>query len=527
MNRKTRKNLRITTIILSVAMITLLSSCDFLTTLVGANISPVADAGEDQTVELGLIVELDGGNSSDADGDNIEYLWELVSFPTASALRSDSITGQANVRASFSPDVVGIYDVRLLVSDRFDTVTDSVRITVVEGTSSNLVSITDSSHPEGATDASVSGTLIFYFSENMTWSSFENQVFISREGDTTEYIATATGNDPNLQAIGFLVPANQRTADNKLYGNEQYTVRFATGIRNAAGDNISEEIIHSFTTFEYGQVYDDSAFMDGDTWGLVYHEASNSLFYDGENVGTPVVRRLDLDTLSPTTELTYTGGQVMYGGVDLYGDTLYVNRTYDSQVAVHPINPDGTLAAAAATYSATTLAAPADSLSEVIDTAVIGSSLYFTTGNFHGGSSFTDIIQYDGTSWSVFRDASVQGFDFDEDAHIVAVDNASGADFIYLASPSADTLYRFSTAGDNLSIDFQVGWNSDLAVDSDGNLFVIGSDGGIYKFDAALNLISQREGLGAGRLAVRDLAVGERVYFLEYRDPAVIEYVDF
>jgi len=44
----------------------------------GANTPPVADAGEDQTVEPGALVSLDGSGSFDPDDQPLEYLWEMI-----------------------------------------------------------------------------------------------------------------------------------------------------------------------------------------------------------------------------------------------------------------------------------------------------------------------------------------------------------------------------------------------------------------------------------------------------------------
>ena len=92
----------------------------------GSNTIPVADAGDDQIVYLPAIVTLNGNRSSDGDGEQLTYSWNLLSGPKAVTL-SDA----ANKSPTWTPDTPGIYTFRLTVSDGKDTsISDSVHITV-------------------------------------------------------------------------------------------------------------------------------------------------------------------------------------------------------------------------------------------------------------------------------------------------------------------------------------------------------------------------------------------------------------
>ncbi len=92
----------------------------------GSNTIPVADAGDDQIVYLPAAVTLNGNRSSDGDGEQLTYIWNLLSGPKAVTL-SDA----ANKSPTWTPDTPGIYTFSLTVSDGKDTsISDNVNITV-------------------------------------------------------------------------------------------------------------------------------------------------------------------------------------------------------------------------------------------------------------------------------------------------------------------------------------------------------------------------------------------------------------
>jgi hypothetical protein len=93
------------------------------------NLPPTADAGADQTVNVGDVVQLDGSSSSDPDGDPLSYSWSFISRPTGSAA---VLSDPDIVNPTFVADVAGDYVLELTVEDgRGGTDSDQVTITAV------------------------------------------------------------------------------------------------------------------------------------------------------------------------------------------------------------------------------------------------------------------------------------------------------------------------------------------------------------------------------------------------------------
>ena len=78
------------------------------------NSVPTANAGPDQSSEVGLLITLDGTGSSDPDGDTITYAWEFESKPSDSQV---SLSDGSAQNPTFTADVIGDYVVNLVVSD--------------------------------------------------------------------------------------------------------------------------------------------------------------------------------------------------------------------------------------------------------------------------------------------------------------------------------------------------------------------------------------------------------------------------
>lgn len=90
--------------------------------------SPIADAGNDRTVDLGDSVTLDGSGSSDPDGEITTWEWTCTSHDDV------VLTNQDSASPSFTPDEEGTFVFNLRVMDDDDqwSQVSSVRITVID-----------------------------------------------------------------------------------------------------------------------------------------------------------------------------------------------------------------------------------------------------------------------------------------------------------------------------------------------------------------------------------------------------------
>lgn len=92
------------------------------------NHAPVADAGEDQEAETGHVASLDGGGSTDADGDPLDYSWRVLSQPQGS---TSTLINTGWPTPEIFLDRAGTYSIELTVSDGALDATDTVDIVAV------------------------------------------------------------------------------------------------------------------------------------------------------------------------------------------------------------------------------------------------------------------------------------------------------------------------------------------------------------------------------------------------------------
>ena len=95
-------------------------------------------------------VTLNGSASDDPDhlpNPTLTFQWTFVSTPTGSTLTNGNITAPTTATASFTPDVPGVYVLRLDVFDGADTDSDQVMVTVQPLPPPVITSLQDDSGP--------------------------------------------------------------------------------------------------------------------------------------------------------------------------------------------------------------------------------------------------------------------------------------------------------------------------------------------------------------------------------------------
>jgi PKD repeat protein len=92
-----------------------------------SNLVPIANAGPDQTVQIGTLVTIDGSASYDNDGDTLSYNWTQIKGPEIVNLSDSNIS-----KPTFTLTEVGVYEFELIVNDgKDDSEPDNVIINVM------------------------------------------------------------------------------------------------------------------------------------------------------------------------------------------------------------------------------------------------------------------------------------------------------------------------------------------------------------------------------------------------------------
>jgi 6-phosphogluconolactonase (cycloisomerase 2 family) len=175
------------------------------TVSIAANRAPVADAGPDQTVHVTETVRLDGGGSSDADGQSLAFAWSIVSVPAGSAA---TLSNATLVNPTFVVDRPGSYTVRLVVDDGIEaSAADLVVVSTVNSAPvasagpDQIVTAGDLVHLDGSVSTDVDGDALDY-----AWAITARPAGSTAQLDDFEAIAPSfVADGPGTYVVQLLV----------------------------------------------------------------------------------------------------------------------------------------------------------------------------------------------------------------------------------------------------------------------------------------------------------------------------------
>lgn len=204
---------------------TVSSTADTVTiTVVKANNAPVADAGDDVTVDAGTLVTLDASGSTDPDGDTLSYTWSQVSGATV------ALTGTTAQKPTFTPTVAGVLVFKVVVSDGQAQAEDTVQVTV---NSVNTVPVAKA----GTAAAATVGQTVTLNGSNST----------DADGDTLSYIWSQTaGTNVSLSNPNTAKPSFVPT----VAGSYTFELKVSDGKATSAPDSVTVSVQEGTVSIE-------------------------------------------------------------------------------------------------------------------------------------------------------------------------------------------------------------------------------------------------------------------------------------
>jgi Putative Ig domain/PKD domain len=105
----------------------IVNSAPATVTITTANTAPVANAGPNQSVNLGALVQLNGAGSTDVDGNPLTFKWSFNSTPNGSTA---ALSNSTAVNPTFTADRPGTFVAQLIVNDgQVDSTPSTVTVT--------------------------------------------------------------------------------------------------------------------------------------------------------------------------------------------------------------------------------------------------------------------------------------------------------------------------------------------------------------------------------------------------------------
>ncbi len=278
-----------------------------------------ADAGEDQAVNVGDEVTLDGTGSSDSEGNPFSYSWSFVSTPDGSTA---ALSDATSATPTFTPDVAGEYVIELTISNDTSEDTDQVTVTAeqdvepleIGGSITEATTLTDrfedplfpdyiaSSNVNVSAVLTIDPGVCIIFEEDVLMNIQQGAAIIA-EGTQTDSICFTSANIPGgINWKGIFI--NSASAQNSFaYTKLSYAgnssmdfvgTNYNAGIGVNAGGNVKIENSKIYNNEGYGIYVDDGG-------GKLNTFANNVLMNNITGIGVPAD---EVDDIDSNTEFT-------------------------------------------------------------------------------------------------------------------------------------------------------------------------------------------------------------------------------
>lgn len=302
-------------------------------------IALTADAGADQTVNVGDNITLDGSGSSSSDGSSFDLDWMINNAPTGS---SATLSGATTASPALMPDMPGEYTITLTISNEGTESSDDVVITAepaieaqeiggIIDTNTTLTNIIDNpAFPDYIASSSIDlravltidPGVVIYFAEDVVLDVESGSGTLIAEGSASDSIVFTTANiEGGLLWKGIYVGSG--SAQNLLEyvvvsyaGNSPHNFSgsdypAAIGVESSGKISINHSSVRRNSG--YGLYIEESS-------GQLENFADNNFEDNGQGVGLPAD---EVDALDGNT--TFAGNA--NADVEIFGSTYSATKS--------------------------------------------------------------------------------------------------------------------------------------------------------------------------------------------------------